>query len=132
MKTELTENIPTYTSDTMLAFIDILGFKQMLSKKSFQTILYLISTSHSNIRFIPFIDQSSQICLQSNLFSHGRPATNGWFIGQHRQDLRAPVSPKLTGRTVCSEHLRDPFRFHGSLYLTENGTLTSQKEWTED
>jgi hypothetical protein len=67
MKTELTEKIPAYTSDTMLAFIDILGFKQMLSKKSLPEIL---ETVKSILHFDNSADYSKMLpTLQTKLIS---------------------------------------------------------------
>jgi hypothetical protein len=42
MKTNQSENMAAYSSDTMLAFIDILGFKKMLKEKSLNEILETI------------------------------------------------------------------------------------------
>lgn len=39
-----TENIPTYTSDTMVAFIDILGFKRILSLKPLPEIVDIVNS----------------------------------------------------------------------------------------
>jgi hypothetical protein len=44
MKTNQSENMAVYSSDTMLAFIDILGFKKMLEEKPLNKILEIINS----------------------------------------------------------------------------------------